>query len=231
MLDFRNFDILTFDCYGTLIDWERGILSALRPLMGQHRVSLSDADLLAHYARYESETEAGGYRPYREVLREVVRRFAAEFSFTPDKAELDCLADSIRHWPPFDDTVESLQKLKSRFMLAIVSNIDDDLFAGSQELLKVDFDFVITAAQVKAYKPSHAVFEYAFKTIGIPKERVLHVAQSLYHDHAPAQALGINSVWINRRSSVSGSGATPPSEITVDLAYPDLASFAKAVGL
>jgi 2-haloacid dehalogenase len=231
MIDWHAYSVLTFDCYGTLIDWERGILSALRPVMAYHEIEIADAELLTLYARFESEAECGQYRPYREVLREVVRQFGEHLDFTPDLDELDGLADSIKHWPPFEDTVDSLHKLKSRYKLAIVSNIDDDLFAGSQRLLKVDFDYVITAAQAKAYKPSHVVFQKAFETIEEPKDKILHVAQSLFHDHVPARELGLGSVWINRRSSVPGSGATPQAAVQVDTVFPDLASMVDGAGL
>lgn len=231
MLDFNNFSVLTFDCYGTLIDWERGILAALRPVFEQRRVHITDEELLTLYARFESNAEQGDYKPYRDILRHVVRSFGTHLHFEPDPEETNCLVDSIGHWPPFDDTVESLHKLRSRYKLAIISNIDDELFKQSQKLLRMDFDYVVTAAQAKAYKPSLAVFRKAFETIREPKDRILHVAQSLYHDHVPAQEIGLSSVWINRRSSVPGFGATPQAEIQVSTTFPDLASMVDAAGL
>ena len=140
------------------------------------------------------------------------------------------MPNSLAHWPPFPDTVEALRKLHAVFKLAIVSNVDDDLFAGTAKLLQIPFDAVITAQQAGSYKPSHRNFELALQRIAHPKDKVLHVAQSLYHDIEPARALGIRSVWVNRRGNQAGSGATKPSNAIPDLEVPSLAALAALVG-
>jgi len=213
-LNFDQFKVLTFDCYGTLIDWETGILNVLRPVLAERGVA-----------------EAGQYKPYRAVLSEVMVNIAQQFGFFLKPHEFTTLADSLADWPPFDDTVEALKALKSRFQLGIISNVDDDLFESSNKQLKIEFDHIVTAGQVGAYKPSLKMFEAALEKIGQPKENVLHVAQSLFHDHVPAQQLGLSTVWINRRHNRPGSGATPTAEVTPDAEFPDLASLVKAAGL
>jgi 2-haloacid dehalogenase len=226
-LDFGRFQVLSFDCYGTLIDWESGLLAALRPILTLHGVEAGDDELLEAYGRHEYRVESGPYRGYREVLAEALSGVGADFGFRPDAAELDRFPDSVGDWPPFPDSTEALQRLKERFALAVLTNCDDDLFARSQRRLGIDFDWVITAEQARSYKPSHRNFELAFSRIGVPQERILHVAQSLFHDHLPAKALGMTTVWIDRRRGKPRSGATPPAEATPDLALPDLRSLAE----
>jgi 2-haloacid dehalogenase len=229
MLDFSSFRVLTFDCYGTLINWEAGILGCLRPLLQRHGLEVPDDRILELYAKLESEQESGAYLPYRRVLENVVRGFGEDFGFNPSNQEVASLTESLKTWPPFLDTVEALRRLKSRYQLAIVSNTDDELFAETAKLLEVPFDHVITAQQAGSYKPSHRNFELALQRIGRPKNEVLHVAQSRFHDIAPARELGIANVWINRRQKPGG--ATRPGEAVPDLELPDLASLAQlAVG-
>ena len=131
-------------------------------------------------------------------------------------------------WVPFSDTVNALKKLKAKFKLAILSNVDDDLFAISAKHLKVKFDYIITAEQIRSYKPSLNNFKFAIKKIGIPKDKILHIAQSLYHDIAPAKELGLSTIWINRRNGKEGFGATPPASAKPDMEFPDLKSLASA---
>jgi 2-haloacid dehalogenase len=226
-LDLSRFQVLNFDCYGTLIDWESGLLAALRPILASHAAQLSDGELLETYGRHESEVESGPYRRYREVLAEVLRRIGAQLGFEPAPAELESFAGSVGDWPAFPDSTAALRTLKDRFGLAVLTNCDDDLFAQSQRRLGVDFDWVITAEQARSYKPSHRNFELAFTAIGAPRERILHVAQSLFHDHVPAKELGMATVWIDRRSGLPGSGATAPAEASPDLVLPDLRSLAE----
>jgi 2-haloacid dehalogenase len=221
-LDFNQCDALSFDCYGTLIDWESGILAALQPLLARHGATLADDVLLERFALLEALIEAGPYRPYRDVLREVVCRLGAELGFVPDAMEERCLVESLPHWPPFDDTIESLRKLQRRFRLIILSNTDDDLFAATARRLDVPFNELITAQQVGSYKPSPRNFQELLRRGGAPRERLLHVAQSLFHDIAPARAFGIGTVWVNRRHGRSGAGATAPGEARPDLEVPDL---------
>ncbi len=226
-MDPRDFDILSFDCYGTLIDWERGITAALRPVLEAHGVALTDEALLERYGRIESAVQREGFRRYREVLHEVVARLGAEMGFDPTEAETGIVADSLPEWRPFSDTVDALKALASRFDLAVISNVDDDLFEGSRRHLGVAFAHVVTAEQVGAYKPDPENFRVARERMGAPPRRHLHVAQSLFHDIAPARALGIPCVWVNRRAGSAGGGATPPAEATPDLEVPDLATLAR----
>ncbi|MGH7709521.1 MAG: haloacid dehalogenase type II [Vulcanimicrobiaceae bacterium] len=226
-MDFSTKELLTFDCYGTLIDWESGILAALRPVLAAHGVSLEDEPLLELFAEIESDLEAGPYRPYREVLSTSLSRIASQLSFTPSRAEVEAFSRSVKAWPAFSDSVEALRVLKRRFKLAVITNVDDDLFAYSSARLGVDFDWVITAQQAQSYKPSLTGFNLAFERIPIPRERWLHVAQSLYHDHVPAKELGLKTIWINRRHDKHGFGATPPAQAAPDLVVPDLAKLAE----
>ena len=224
MLDFHAVEALTFDCYGTLIDWERGLLDALRPILRRHGIDLADAALLELYARLEAQLESGAYRPYREVLAGVTDLLGQQLGFVPSADERSALAASIGSWPPFPDTVPALRQLKTRFKLGVISNIDDDLFTRR---LEVGLDWLVTAEQARAYKPSLRPFELALERINLPRSRVVHVAQSLYHDHVPARELGLRSVWINRRAGQPGSGATPPANAQPDLELPTLAELAQ----
>src|SRR5262245_13782036 len=193
MLRFERFAAMSFDCYGTLIDWETGILEALRPLLRRHGVFAEDDRLLELYAAAESEIEAGPYVPYREVLREVVRHLSRTLAFRAQPDEMDALAASLPAWPPFPDTIEALRAMAGRYRLAIASNVDDDLFAGTQKRLGVEFALVTTAQQVRSYKPGAAHFKRTLQRLeplGIGGDQLLHVAQSLFHDVAPAKSLG-----------------------------------------
>lgn len=223
-LDPGSFEVLTFDCYGTLIDWESGILSALRPLLGAHGYTPTDPEILELYGRFEPQEESGAYRSYREVLRGVVERFGNHFRFAPTATEGLALEKSVALWEPFPDTVAALASMARRFRLAVVSNVDDDLFAGSAAKLGVTLDRVITAQQVRAYKPDLAVFRHAIETLAVPQEKILHIAQSLHHDVAPARQIGLATVWVNRRRDRPGFGATPPSSAQPDHVVPDLAT-------
>jgi 2-haloacid dehalogenase len=231
MLSLEQYTVLTFDCYGTLINWEQGILSALRPLLTAHGCSVPDDDLLERFATLESAAEAGAYRPYKAILSHVVEGLGAQFHFTPTRDECNSLAASVPHWPPFGDTVAALQALHKRYKLAIVSNIDDDLFAHSARHLQVPFDWIITAQHAQSYKPAPRHFTLAMQRIGLPKSQLLHVAQSLYHDIAPAARLGLATVWVNRRHGQHSAGATPPAHATPDLEVPDLRTLVQLLGL
>ena len=216
---------LTFDCYGTLIDWESGILSAVRPVLRAHGRDVDDESVLRLYARLESEIERHEFRPYRSVLLGVMDGFGRELGFVPDARQRAALVDSIGAWPPFPDTVGALRALGTRYRLGIVSNVDDDIFSMTAATLQVPFDWVVTAQRVGAYKPSPRMFEAAIERLGVPREAILHVAQSAYHDVAPARALGLATVLVRRR----GSGATPHDPVMADLEVPDLASLVSAL--
>jgi 2-haloacid dehalogenase len=231
MLDFNRFEILTFDCYGTLIDWEQGILHCLRGILAAHGKSVDDTQILQLYGDFEANAEQGEYRRYREVLQSVVRQFGERFDFVATDAEAGSLPNSLPDWRPWPDTVAALHQLRSRFRLAVISNVDDDLFAATRPKLGVEFDHVITAQQARAYKPSLKIFELALSRVVLPAHRVLHVGQSIYHDVVPAQALGLATVWVNRPSARGGVGAVKAAEGRPDLQVSSLAELAAACGL
>lgn len=214
--DLSAIRVITFDCYGTLIDWETGILSAIRPILSGHGAALSDADILGLYGELEAEIEAGAFQPYRDVLRSVVRGFGTRLGLQASAEEQDSLPDSLKHWRPFPDTVAALRQLHSRFQLGIISNVDDDLFAHTAAKLETNFDFLITAGQARAYKPSHQIFKLAQERIGFPVTQWLHAAQSLYHDAVPAKSIGMTAVWVNRASVRPGAGAAKHVSVTPD---------------
>jgi 2-haloacid dehalogenase len=226
MLDFHQFEFLTFDCYGTLIHWEEGILRCLHLILAAHGKETDDATILQLYGEFEAEAEQGEYLPYREVLQRVVGGFGQRLGFSPTEKEARSLAESLQTWQPWPDTPAALQRLKSRYRLAVISNVDDDLFAATQPQLGIEFDHVITAQQAKAYKPSLQIFELAFRTLGVPASKILHVGQSIYHDVVPARALGLASVWVNRPSVREGVGAVKTAEAHPDLEVASLAELA-----
>ena len=228
MLDFSRFEILTFDCYGTLINWEDGILRCLRRILAAHGKDTDDATILRLYGDFEASAEQGAYRRYREVLQSVVRQFGEQLGFVPTQQEVRSLPGSLQEWKPWPDTVSALSELQGWFRLAIISNIDDDLFAATQPQLGAEFDQVITAQQAGAYKPSLKIFELALSRVGVPAHRILHVGQSLYHDVLPAQSLGLATVWVNRPSARIGVGAVKAAEGRPDLQVSSLAELAAA---
>jgi 2-haloacid dehalogenase len=231
VLRFDDFDVLTFDCYGTLIDWEAGIWEALRPILAVHRIDVVPERALELYGELESAAERAAYREYKAILRTVLDGLGARLGFVPTAQELEQFSTSVKDWPAFPDSAAALQALHKKYRLAIVSNIDDDLFAHSAQRLRVRFDWIITAQQAKSYKPSLNNFRLAFGRIGVPQNRILHVAQSLFHDIAPANALGLSTVWVNRRHKQEGSGATPVAHAHPDLEVPDLRTLAEKMGL
>jgi 2-haloacid dehalogenase len=208
---FESIRLITFDCYGTLIDWETGMLAAMRPLFRRDGHAVSDAQLLEAYGEAEVELEAGPYLEYRHVLsrslQDVGKRLGVKIS-AEDGYEF---AESLTRWEPFPDTVAGLGELSKRFRLGIISNIDDDLFAVTRKKLSAPFDVVVTAQQVESYKPSFRNFEEMLRRSGLKKEEILHAGQSVYHDIIPANALGLKNVWVNRPSARPGSGATRPA--------------------
>lgn len=224
-----DYSALTFDCYGTLIDWESGLLGALLPFLQTKGVMDDPERILSLYAQLEPVAEQGGFKPYKEVLRLCMDGMAHHYGFPLLPQERDLLARSIADWQPFPDTVAALAGLKARYRLCIVSNIDADLLLHSQGWLEVPFDAVVTAEEVGSYKPAHGHFLAAQERLGLPAARILHVAQSLYHDIAPARALGMATVWVNRRRGKSGSGATPESSAQPDMEVGSLAELASLV--
>jgi len=228
-LDFSHFDWLSFDCYGTLIDWESGILGYLRPLVQSRSCKIGDEGILNLYSEFEPREQSGAYRPYRDVHASVVRDFARELRFDVTEAEAAGLAASIRNWQPFPDTVAGLRRLHSRYKLAILSNIDDDLFAHSAQKLEAPFDCVVTAQQVGSYKPSLRNFEALLDRLAIPRDRLLHVAESLYHDVVPAQSLDIATAWVNRRQG-KAAGASKLVDVRADVEVATIEELADVAG-
>jgi 2-haloacid dehalogenase len=231
MLDFTRFKILTFDCYGTLINWEEGILGCMHRILSSHDKALDDATILELYGEFEAKAEHGEYLRYRDVLQSVVGQFGERLKFPVTHTEANSLPESLPNWKPWPDTVEALRQLRSRFKLAVISNVDDDLFAGTQPKLGVQFDEVITAQQAGAYKPSLKIFELALSRIGVPSHRVLHIGQSIYHDVIPAQSLGLATVWVQRPSARVGVGAVKAAQASPDLQVSSLAELSASIGI
>jgi 2-haloacid dehalogenase len=229
MLDFNRFEVLTFDCYGTLINWEDGILRCTHSILAAHGSDTDDATILRLYGDFEARAEQGEYRRYREVLQSVVEQFGEWLGFAPTAEEVRSLPETLPLWKPWPDTVSALCELQKHFRLAIVSNVDDDLFAATQPQLGVEFDQVITAEQAKAYKPSSKIFELALSRVGVPAHRILHAGQSVYHDVLPAQLLGLGTVWVNRPSARAGVGAVKAADARPDLQVSSLAELAAII--
>jgi 2-haloacid dehalogenase len=229
-LAYDAYDVLTFDTYGTLIDWESGLVRALRTALGDAAEGVGDDDLLTRLAGLEHDAEAPG-TSYREVLAICLRGVAMQLGTTVSEAQASEFGGSVVDWPAFPDSSQALERLRTRFALVTITNCDDDLFAASEKRLGVTFDSVITAQQVGRYKPDTAGFLFAHERIerelGVPRERILHVAQSLYHDHVPAKSLGMQTVWIDRRGGRAG-GATPAAaEVTPDARFATMREFAE----
>ncbi len=228
-----DFRVLTFDCYGTLIDWESGIYTGLLPLLQKAGSTLSRDAALEIYAQHESDQEAATPGMiYSDLLATVHRRLAKEFAVTmPEEAHLRFGA-SVPDWPAFADSASSLQYLKKYYQLVILSNVDRVSFVGSNKRLAVEFDAIYTAQDIGSYKPNPANFTYMLSRLkqrGIEPEVVLHAAQSLFHDHAPAKKFGLTSAWIDRRHEQDGWGATMPSPGTsYDFRFTSMADMVKA---
>ena len=227
LLDVDRFEWISFDCYGTLIDWETGISTAVGEVLESRGIVESRAEVLALFADAEPRVQdSEDYLEYRIVLRRVMETIGTELGFRCTGSERSCLADTLPGWPVFPEVPDALTALKSRFRLAVISNVDDDLFAGTAEALGVDFDVVVTAQQVRSYKPNPRNFNVAADRMAVEKERWLHVAESLYHDIGPANRLGIACVWVNRADR---GGATLATDAVPDLVVPDLAALARTV--
>jgi 2-haloacid dehalogenase len=181
------------------------------------------------YSELEASAEQGEFLRYRDVLQSVVRGFGEHLEFVPTDAEVRSLPDSLANWPPFPDTVEALRKLKSRYQLAVISNVDDDLFAATAPKLGVAFNHVITAQQVGCYKPCMKIFKLAEERMGVTRDQWLHIGQSIYHDVIPAQSLGIATVWVNRPSPRPGAGAAKAAAGKPDVEVPNLKTLAELV--
>lgn len=251
-MNLGDFDVLTFDCYGTLMDWESGIYDALATLMSRAggdpsggvsragmglargNVDLSRNSVLESFARLESrQQEKTPDMTYPDMLAEVHGQLAVEWDVARDLAEDSAFGASIKDWPPFPDTVEALRYLKQHFRLVILSNVDRASFQATNQRLQVVFDAIYTAQDIGSYKPDPRNFAYLLDRLreqGTPKEKILHVAQSLFHDHVPAQATGLASAWIDRRHDATGWGATAPvsPEVRYDFRFTSLGALAEA---
>ncbi len=234
MDDFDGFEALSFDCYGTLIDWEYGIVEALGAWAADAGLSLGPDQLLAAHATHETHVQHDmPTRPYPEVLAETLRRIGADCGVLVTAEDAAAYGASVGEWPPFPDSAPALKLLADRFRLVILSNVDRASFARSNERLGVTFDLIVTAEDVGSYKPDPAGFRFMFDRLterGIASERVLHVAESLYHDHEPALSLGMRTVWIHRRHDKSGSGATAPprGDVSPTWRFTSMEAFAAA---
>ena len=227
-----DFRVLSFDCYGTLIDWERGILTALRPLIARAGVDQDDEAILAAFAAQEvAQQGATPDLAYGALLGLVHGRLAHVWGAVEDTAENNRFGASVADWPAFPDTVAALRLLKQRFRLVVLSNVDRASFAMSNQRLGDPFDAVYTAQDIGSYKPDARNFAYLLARLaedGYAKSDILHVAQSLFHDHAPANAIGLASAWIDRRAGLQGWGATvpPPSGVRYDFRFATLGELA-----
>ena len=231
-----DFDFFTFDCYGTLIDWESGILRALEPLLRRLDHRPSDDEILALHGRFESmQQEQTPAKPYRAVLEVVYRRLAEQWRIVPTREGARRYAQSVGDWPAFDDTVEALLDLKQHGRLVILSNVDNRSFQRSNDRLGVAFDAIYTAEDIGSYKPSRRNFDYMLARLdeqGVARSHILHVAESLHHDHVPALDLGLATCWIHRRAAVGGFGATrePAGVPQPTFRFESLAEFVAALG-
>jgi 2-haloacid dehalogenase len=223
-MDLARFDTLTFDCYGTLIDWESGLLGALGPLLAKHGIVFDPDEVLALFGQIEARIEGEGFRPYRDVLTGTLEAISAHYDFVPSAEECAAFPDSVGDWPPFSDSVDALKRLGEKFTLVALTNCDDDLFARTARSLGSPFDAVFTAQSVGSYKPHPVHFVKAMERFG--RGNLLHVAQSLYHDIQPASALGLATCHVQRPRR-----ATRPAEATASMVVPDLKTLASLLGV
>ncbi len=230
-----DFDALSFDCYGTLIDWEAGLLAALKPWFGENGVDMLDDEILAAFGQEEHLIEdLYPDAPYPVILAKCHKALGRRFGIPSSEPEREKFGASVKDWPAFPDSAEALQYLKEHFRLFILSNIDRASFAQSNKKLGVDFDGVYTAEDIGSYKPDLRNFHYLLQELeahhGISPGKVLHVAQSLYHDHVPAKNLGLASAWIDRRAGKPGGGATviPDPLPAFDFRFETLGDLAEA---
>jgi 2-haloacid dehalogenase len=234
-MNLADYDALSFDCYGTLIDWEAGFLTVLQPWAREAGLDVTDEDLLAAYGQHEERVQRENPTAlYPVILAETFRRAGATLGAAVSDEWADRLGASVQSWPAFPDSADALASLAENYKLIILSNIHREGFAASNTRLGVTFDRIITAEDVGAYKPAENHFralDAALPGLGLDRSGLLHVAQSLFHDHVPAKREGLPSVWINRRHDRPGQGATPePSEDwSFDLEFKSMADFADAV--
>ena len=229
-----DFDVLSFDCYGTLIDWESGIVAALAPWLEAHGVEAGRERILAAFSRAEApQQQATPGMLYRDLLAVVHGVIAEEFGLPQDPAAARAFGASVEHWPAFPDSPTALAYLKQHHQLVILSNVDRASFLHSNRRLGVAFDAVYTAEDIGAYKPDPRNFDYLLANLaerGIERAQILHTAESLFHDHVPAKRSGLATCWIHRRAGQAGFGATraPAGEVRPDFRFDSLAAMAEA---
>lgn len=230
-----DFEALSFDCYGTLIDWEAGIANVLRPWAAANGPSMTDEELLTAYSTHEAQAEEENPTDlYPQILARAMRGLGAELGIPVTDEDADAFSVSVPDWPAFPDSQDALARLAERYKLIILSNVDRTSFAGSNKRLGVTFTSILTAQDIGSYKPSLRNFEALdaeIKRLGVGEGKLLHVAQSLFHDHVPAKSVGLPTVWINRRHDNPGWGATPepPADVTPDWTFTSMGAFADAV--
>lgn len=235
MLKLTDYEALSFDCYGTLIDWEAGIAAVLRKWADKNNLQMTNEELLTAYSDHEAKAEVEFPSSlYSEILAKSIRALGEELNVPVTDSEAEEFGNSVPEWPAFPDSSEALARLAKHYKLIILSNVHREGFAGSNKRLKGDFAAIVTAQDVGSYKPSlrnFAALDKAIEDLGVPREKLLHVAQSLFHDHVPAKEVGLPTVWINRRHSDPGWGATPNPQapVTPDAEYKSMAEFADAV--
>jgi 2-haloacid dehalogenase len=234
-LDLTRYKALSFDCYGTLIEWEAGLVAVLSPWAREQGLDLTDEELLLAYADNEAAVERETPSAlYPAVLAAAFRRTGGKLGRPVSDEWAQRLGNSVPDWPAFPDSAEALARLAKHYRLIILSNVHREGFTASNERLRGDFAAIITAEDVGAYKPAENHFRALDATLaklGVNRAELLHVAQSLFHDHVPAKREGLPSVWINRRHDRPGRGATPaPSEeFSYNLEFASMADFADAV--
>jgi 2-haloacid dehalogenase len=224
-MDFNKFKIISFDCYGTLIDWKKSLMDIMTPFIKRHKLEISRDQLFDMFFKADQKCTCEDYKPYQEVLVTIMDEMGKELHINLMQAERTCLVDRFGDWTAFPDTTGALQELQKSYRLAIISNVDDELFNMTKRCLGIRFDFIITAKQVGSYKPSKNNFIKALEKFGLPSEQVLHVAQSIYHDIIPTNELGWNNVWVNRYNEPERND---PAEFP-DLEVPDLATLVRII--
>lgn len=230
-----DFEVLSFDCYGTLIDWEAGIANVLRPWANANHLAMTDEELLTAYSTHEAQAEKDHPTDlYPQILARAIRGLGDQLGVPVTDADAEGFSVSVPAWPAFPDSPDALARLATRYQLIILSNVDRTSFAGSHQRLGVEFTSILTAQDIGAYKPSPRNFEALtaeVKRLGVGEGKLLHVAQSLFHDHVPAKAAGLPTVWINRRHNNPGWGATPDpgANVSPDWTFTSMGAFANAV--
>ena len=226
-MEFSNIQLLSFDCYGTLVDWKNSVLDLLETCMLANNVNISREELFEIFLQEDRKMITEEYRSYREILAQIMDGITGQLGIKSGRANRNLLSDQFNEWFPFPDTVENLKKLGKQFKLAIISNVDDDLFSITNLMLEVEFDHIVTAQQLGSYKPSALNFEEALERFQLDCSQIMRVAQSIHHDIVPSNKLDWNNVWVNRYGE---SERTDPDEFP-NLEVPDLASLVRIIDI